>query len=232
MIATDKSSFVGHEDAPTSPVAIHVPTTGELATPGVTEDFRAVCYSEALTAIGHYISEDLVSPPDEETLRFLGTALVRMMGERQDFGPEDFTLYSMSVLHHDMASDDDVQEIRRGAMRYLLDVKDRLSPEFQSLEEDARAFLRETPDPVRWQSEDDVDRVPRTAETRPETTVPTPYRRMSADVPADAPVARPRQPERRSPSEEGEARGVFMLIFMGLLAVSAVYVLLLLSIAD
>lgn len=228
VIATEKSSFIGHEDAATSPVAIHVPTTGELATPGVPEDFRAVCYSEALTAIGRYISEDLVSPPDEETLRFLGNALVRMMGERQDFGPEDFTLYSMSVLHHDMASDDDVQEIRRGAMRYLLDVKDRLSPEFQSLEEDARAYLRETPDPTRWQSDDDVERVPRTAETRPETNVPTPYRRMSTDVP----TTRPQQTERRIPGEEGETRGVFMLVFVGLLAVSAIYVLLLLSIAE
>ncbi len=96
-------------------------------------------------AFSQYLSEDIVSPPNQETFGMLGRAFARISEEFETFTPQDFALYAMSVLHQHIpgieASD---QTLRRGAMRYLLDVKPRLSPVFQDLSDEARAFLEQT----------------------------------------------------------------------------------------
>ncbi|MEM6585470.1 MAG: hypothetical protein AAF692_06920 [Pseudomonadota bacterium] len=215
----------------------------------IDEAFRASCYGEALAAISRYISEDLVSPPSAETLEFLGHALGRMMSERQDFAPEDFTLYAMSVLHSDDDDDAKVLRIRRGAMRYLLDVKPRLAPEFQRLSEDAKAFLREARDPLQGRRtvvdapepppEPQEVEAEAEAERRPSTNgesdaMPVrasrskgskaPYRRMSLDLPAGETVDdRPSQQTRRSGQAHGRSgmTAAVLTLFLGLLVLTA-----------
>jgi hypothetical protein len=112
-----------------------------------TEDrFRAGCYGEALLAFSKYLHDDVLSPPSSETLATLRQAYDGISGEFEAFTREDFTLYAMSILHQRFAGESpDHLELRRGAARYLLDVKPRLSPRFQSLSDDAQAFLAKEP---------------------------------------------------------------------------------------
>ena len=76
----------------------------------------------------------------------LGQAYDRISGEFDAFTREDYALYAMSMLHRQPgAENSDHEDLRRGAARYLLDVKTRLSPHFQGLSDDAQSFLAEMP---------------------------------------------------------------------------------------
>jgi len=105
---------------------------------------RIIVYGEALRAVATYLGTQLIAPPYGATLDLLDDAYARMARQRGQFSPEDFGVYVMSLMLEFAEDEEDVRQVRLGAARYVLDVKERLAPDLQMLADDARETLAGT----------------------------------------------------------------------------------------
>jgi len=106
--------------------------------------FRIVYYGEALRAMTEHVSDTLISGPCVPMIGLLDEAFDRMSETRDNFGPEEFTLFVMSKM---LGLCDDVDEARLfqiGAAKYILKSAEALPDAYRPVIDDARQMLRRT----------------------------------------------------------------------------------------
>mgnify|MGYP001035720684 CR=1 FL=1 len=143
--------------------------------------FRIVYYGEALRAMTEHVSDTLISGPCVPMIGLLDEAFDRMSETRDNFGPEEFTLFVMSKM---LGLCDDVDEARQfqiGAAKYILKSAEALPDDYRPVIDDARQMLQRTA-PLAVTSEKSADR-PET-EARASDMDQTP---PAAPAPAEAP---------------------------------------------
>lgn len=104
--------------------------------------FRIVYYGEALRAICEHVSETLISGPQEPLLELLGDAYDHLSQVRSSFGPEEFSLYVMSLMVGLCDDPDEARQFRLGAAEYILRSAVNLPAEYVGIVREAEDVLR------------------------------------------------------------------------------------------
>lgn len=103
--------------------------------------FRVVYFGEALRAVTEYVSDTLITGPHGPIMSLLDDAFDRMSIARPSFGPEEFSLFVMSLLAGLSDDEHDTKQLRLGAAQYILSVAAKLPAEYEEIVAEARQLL-------------------------------------------------------------------------------------------
>jgi len=112
--------------------------------------WKYVCFGKALAGLAECRDLVIAEPPNAETLELLDTAFDVISRSRPGFGPEDFTLFTFSLVQGCCNSDAERTALGLAASKYLIQNAPRLSPEFAALELRAREMLASSGPKTAW----------------------------------------------------------------------------------